>query len=54
MFGNVVVTLLLVGMVGFAIYCIVKNKKNGKCSCGGNCSSCNGCSGKKYKNEDSI
>lgn len=42
--GTILVLLLLAAIVAFVIYRMVKDKKQGKSSCGGNCSSCpNGC-----------
>jgi hypothetical protein len=38
--GNLVVCLLLAAIVGLAIYILVRNKKNGKSSCGCGCANC--------------
>ena len=40
--GTLVVLLILLAVVGAIIWSMVKDKKNGKSSCGGNCSAFNG------------
>lgn len=40
--GTLVVFLILLAVVGAIIWSMVKDKKNGKSSCGGNCSACGG------------
>lgn len=40
--GTLVVFLILLVVVGAIIWSMVKDKKNGKSSCGGNCSACGG------------
>ena len=40
---NIVIIVLLVLIVGFVIRGMIRDRKAGKSSCGGNCSSC-GCS----------
>ena len=45
--GTVIVALVLLAVVGLIIYSMVKDKKQGKHSCGGNCASCSGCSHKQ-------
>ena len=39
--GTVVVLVVVVGVAGFAVHSIRKDKQNGK-GCNGNCSSCGG------------
>lgn len=39
--GTIVVAVILVAIVGFVIYHMVKDKKSGK-GCTGNCASCGG------------
>ncbi len=38
--GTIVVLLLLAAIVAFVIYRMVKDKKQGKSSCGNNCAHC--------------
>ena len=38
--GTVIVTAVLLAIVGGIVYSMVKDKKNGKSSCGGNCQHC--------------
>lgn len=38
--GTVVVALVLVVAVGLIIHSMIKDKKNGKSSCGGDCGHC--------------
>lgn len=38
--GTIIVSLILTVIIGLVIYSMVKNKKEGKSSCGCNCSSC--------------
>ena len=42
--GNVIVCAVLAVIVTAIIFKMVKDKKNGKLSCGGNCAGCAGCS----------
>ena len=39
-FGTIIVLLILAFFVFLAIRCIVKDRRAGKHSCGGNCGSC--------------
>ncbi len=41
--GTVVVSVVLILIVGAIIRTMIKDKKNGKSSCGGDCSHCRGC-----------
>ena len=41
--GTIIISLLLVFIVALAARSIIKDKKSGKSSCGGNCGSCGGC-----------
>ncbi len=43
--GSIIVSLVLVLIVFIAVRSMIKDKKSGKCSCGGSCGSCGGCSG---------
>ena len=38
--GTVIVALVLLAAVGLIVYSMVKDKKKGKSSCGGNCAHC--------------
>ena len=38
--GTVIVALVLVAVVGLIIWSMVKDKKKGKSTCGGNCAHC--------------
>ncbi|MCR5331311.1 MAG: FeoB-associated Cys-rich membrane protein [Lachnospiraceae bacterium] len=38
--ANIIIVLILAAVVGYAVRTIYLNRKNGKCSCGGNCGSC--------------
>lgn len=41
--GNIVVSLILIAIVTAVIFKLIKDKKNGVSSCGGNCKSCGMC-----------
>lgn len=41
--GTILITLLLVLMVAGIIHTLIKDKKQGKSSCGGNCAHCGMC-----------
>ncbi len=41
--GTIAVSLLLAGLVSLIIVRLRKEKKQGKCSCGGNCGCCPMC-----------
>ena len=41
--GTIAVSLLLIGLVSLIVVRLLKEKKQGKCSCGGNCGSCPMC-----------
>ncbi|MDO4961640.1 MAG: FeoB-associated Cys-rich membrane protein [Eubacteriales bacterium] len=43
--GNLIVTIVLIAMVAFIVSGIVKDHKNGKHLCGGDCGSCGHCRG---------
>ncbi len=47
--GNIIITLALVGIVTLIVRSIIRDKKRGKSSCGGNCSSCAMCSSCHHK-----
>ena len=40
--GSIVVALVLIVMVAMIIRFLVRSKKSGKSSCGGNCAACRG------------
>ena len=40
--STIIITLVVI--VGLILRSMVRDKKNGKSSCGGNCGSCGGCS----------
>ena len=42
--STILITLVLIVIVGLVIRSMVRDKKNGKTSCGGNCGGCSGCS----------
>ena len=42
---NMVLIAVIVLVVGFLIRCMIRDKKAGKSSCGGNCASCGACGG---------
>ncbi len=42
--GTIIVSLILIAVVFFAVRSMIRSKKKGQCSCGGNCGSCSmGC-----------
>lgn len=41
--GTVVVGAAVVCIIGLAVHSLVRDKKQGKSSCGGDCSRCHGC-----------
>lgn len=41
--GTVIVVVALGAIVGLIIRSMIRDKKNGKSSCGGDCSHCKGC-----------
>lgn len=42
--GTIIISLILAGIVAMTIMRLVKDKKQGKSSCGGNCAHCGSCS----------
>ena len=42
---NIILTAVIVLIVGLLIFVMVRDKKAGKSSCGGNCASCASCGG---------
>ena len=42
---NIVLIALIALIVGLLIRGMIRDKKAGKCSCGGNCSACGACAG---------
>ncbi len=42
---NIVLIAVLVLITGLLIYSMIRSKKQGKSSCGGNCSACGACNG---------
>ena len=51
---NLVIVAILVLVVGLAIRGMIRDRKAGKCSCGGNCASCGACSGGCTGNRTAI
>ena len=41
--GTVIVTVILIVIVAAIVFSMVKDKKNGKHTCGGGCGHCGGC-----------
>ena len=41
--GTILISLLLLAAVALIIRSMMRDKKQGKSSCGGNCASCGGC-----------
>ena len=41
--GTIIVLAVLVAIVGLIVRGIIRDKKSGKSSCGGDCSHCRGC-----------
>ncbi len=48
MLGTIVVSLLLIVIVAGIISSMIKDRKNGKNSCGGGCAHCKGCAAARY------
>ena len=48
--GNIAVTLILTAIVSAVIFKLIKDKKNGISSCGGNCANCGMCASCDKKN----
>ena len=42
---NILLTFAVALVVGLLIFVMVRDKKAGKCACGGNCGSCASCGG---------
>ncbi len=42
--GTLVVLLVLTGIVAAIVWSMIRDKRAGKSSCGGNCAGCSGCS----------
>lgn len=45
-FSTIVISILLLAVVTLIIRYLIRQKKQGKHSCGGNCGACGACSGK--------
>ncbi|MBQ3786219.1 MAG: FeoB-associated Cys-rich membrane protein [Lachnospiraceae bacterium] len=45
--GTILISLALILMVTGAIFTLIRDKKNGKSCCGGNCAHCKGCAAAK-------
>lgn len=41
--GTILISLLLIAAVGGIIRSMLRDKKSGKSTCGGNCACCKGC-----------
>ncbi len=54
--GSIVITLLLIFIIAGIIFRLIKDKKQGKSTCGGNCAHCQmcaGCCGERKQTGDS-
>lgn len=40
MWKTVLIIAIIIAIVAFAVFSIIRDKKKGKCSCGNSCSSC--------------
>ena len=49
--GTILITLALVLIVTCIVLKLIKDKKHGKSSCGGNCAHCNMCAGHSSGNK---
>ncbi len=49
--STLIIGIVLAIIVGLVIYSMIKDKKNGKSSCGGNCKGCSGCSMRDFENK---
>ena len=38
--GTIIVSLILLFIVGLAVRTVIRDRKKGKCACGGQCHSC--------------
>ena len=47
--GTIAITLLLIIVVSCIILTIIRDKKQGRSTCGGNCAHCNACAGCRPK-----
>ncbi|MBP5568620.1 MAG: FeoB-associated Cys-rich membrane protein [Treponema sp.] len=52
--GTILITLVLILVVGGVISSMIKDKKHGKSTCGGNCSHCRMCSACKKEEYKSV
>ena len=52
--GTILVTLVLILMVAGIIRSMIKDKKQGKSSCGGNCAHCKMCAGCRPAKDHSM
>lgn len=55
--GSIVVLVIILAVVAAVVAKMIRDKKNGKPSCGGDCSSCGGacgCSGASVQNKKST
>ncbi|HJA93193.1 MAG TPA: FeoB-associated Cys-rich membrane protein [Candidatus Eisenbergiella merdipullorum] len=43
--GTIITALVLAGIVIFVVRVMIRDRKDGKRSCGGNCGACMGCGG---------
>jgi len=50
MLAGIIVGVLAIGLVVFTIVHNIRQRKNGKSSCGCDCSKCSGCALKKHDN----
>ena len=52
--GTILITCFLILLVTGIIISMIKEKKQGKTSCGGNCAHCNMCSAYRQTKEKSV
>ncbi len=52
--GTIVVSLILIIVVSAVVFKMIKDKKNGISSCGGNCAHCKMCAACRKKTGDSA
>ena len=41
--GTIIILLILIAMITAIVYVLIKDKKQGKSTCGGNCAQCKMC-----------
>ncbi len=43
--GTIIISLILAALIGFIIYRMIRDRRQGISSCGGNCAHCGMCAG---------